>query len=256
MREIAVYQQILARRALGTAECFAAVADPGRGRFWLLLERIDGVELYRVGEFSIWCQVARSLGALHAGFAAEAEVLGTSAPLIRYDATHYRRWLGRARMFLAQDLARMNGEVRSAWEGLADGYETLVARLTALPTTLIHGEFYASNVLVQPTAGGLRICPVDWETAALGPGLIDLAALTAGGWSEGEQAELARAYQEGFTAAGGPQVGFATLLAELDVCRLHLAIQWLGWAPTWEPPPEHAQDWLGEALRLARKLEL
>jgi hypothetical protein len=45
-------------------------------------------------------------------------------------------------------------------------------------------------------------------------------------------------------------------LTALDYCRLHLAVQWLGWAPEWSPPPEHTQDWLGEALGLARKLEL
>jgi hypothetical protein len=30
----------------------------------------------------------------------------------------------------------------------------------------------------------------------------------------------------------------------------------LGWASRWSPPPEHAQDWLGEALGLAEKLGL
>jgi thiamine kinase-like enzyme len=30
---------------------------------------------------------------------------------------------------------------------------------------------------------GWRVCPVDWEMAAVGPGLIDLAALTAGWWT-------------------------------------------------------------------------
>jgi hypothetical protein len=35
-----------------------------------------------------------------------------------------------------------------------------------------------------------------------------------------------------------------------------MAIQWLGWSPNWEPPPEHAQNWLTEACRLAKKLDL
>ena len=39
-----------------------------------------------------------------------------------------------------------------------------------------------------------------------------------------------------------------TLSADLARCRLHLALQWLGWSPDWRPPPEHAHDWLGEAL--------
>ena len=32
--------------------------------------------------------------------------------------------------------------------------------------------------------------------------------------------------------------------------------QWLGWSPSWSPPPEHAHDWLNEALTLAEKLSL
>lgn len=256
MREIAVYRQILARSDLGTAECFGAVADPGRGRFWLLLERVPGVELYQVGELAVWCQVARWLAALHVRFAAEADRLGRLTPLLRYDAHYYRRWLDRARAFLAQGPADRPEGADETWGRLAERYEVVVDRLTALPPTLIHGEFYASNVLVQQSAERLRVCAIDWETAALGPGLVDLAALTAGGWSEGERAELAREYHEGLAAAGGAPVGFDTLLADLDVCRLHLAVQWLGWAPGWAPPREHAQDWLGEALRLARRLGL
>ena len=30
----------------------------------------------------------------------------------------------------------------------------------------------------------------------------------------------------------------------------------LGWSPEWSPPPEHAQNWLGEALRQSEKLGL
>ena len=111
--------------------------------------------------------------------------------------------------------------------------------------TLIHGEFYASNVIVGQTATGLRVCPVDWEMAAVGPGLIDLAALTAGRWSATEKAALATAY-------GAP----AEFLPALDYCRLHLAMQWLGWAQDWSPPPEHAHDWLNEAVSLSEQLGL
>jgi len=42
----------------------------------------------------------------------------------------------------------------------------------------------------------------------------------------------------------------------LDYCRLHLAVQWLGWAEHWAPPPDQARDWLGEALAAAGRLGL
>jgi hypothetical protein len=43
-------------------------------------------------------------------------------------------------------------------------------------------------------------------------------------------------------------------LTALDWCRLHIAVQWLGWSPEWSPPPEHAWNWWEEALHLAEKM--
>jgi hypothetical protein len=92
--------------------------------------------------------------------------------------------------------------------------------------------------------------------AAVGPGLVDLAALVAGGWSAQERTALAMAYFEESTLRDAGWSGEAQFLSALDYCRLHLAVQWLGWSPAWSPPPEHAHDWLREALGLAEKLEL
>jgi hypothetical protein len=42
----------------------------------------------------------------------------------------------------------------------------------------------------------------------------------------------------------------------LDAAQLHLSLQWLGWSPDWTPPPEHARDWLADALATAERLGL
>jgi hypothetical protein len=42
----------------------------------------------------------------------------------------------------------------------------------------------------------------------------------------------------------------------LDHCRIHLAVQWLGWSRKWVAPPEHHRDWLVEAIELAERLSL
>jgi hypothetical protein len=42
----------------------------------------------------------------------------------------------------------------------------------------------------------------------------------------------------------------------MAACRLQLALQWLGWSRDWSPPPEHAQDWLSEAVCVAERLGL
>jgi thiamine kinase-like enzyme len=90
--------------------------------------------------------------------------------------------------------------------------------------------------------------PVDWEMAGVGPALVDVAALTAG-WGTSERERLIAAYER----AGPP----ATVdRADLDRCRLHLSLQWIGWAPDWQAPPAHAHDWVDEALAVAGRLDL
>ena len=73
---------------------------------------------------------------------------------------------------------------------IARGYAPVVARLAAMPRTVIHGEFYPCNILIRGTGPRARVCPVDWELAAVGPGLIDLAALMTG-WDDRAQRALA-----------------------------------------------------------------
>ena len=249
-REIEVYQRVLGPRRLGTATCYGAVVDERLGRYWLFLERVAGVELYQVGELSTWQQAARWLAGLHTQLAAESGGFAAAAHLLTYDGDFYRQWPRRALAFRAADPGKQGLE----W--LAGRYDRVVECLLALPATFLHGEFYASNILVQETAAGLRVCPVDWEMAAVGPGLIDLAALTAGKWTEEERRLLALAYHAELGQSGREAMTPEALLAALDCCRLHLAVQWLGWSPAWSPPPEHAHDWLKEALTLAEKIVL
>ena len=220
VRELEAYRA-LESKGLGSPDVVAYGED------WILLEKVPGVELYQVGELETWRAAARWLARLHALFADQHP---PSPHLLRYDAGFYRLWPRRA----------LEHGVREV-EPIAARYEEVVECLQGLPSTFIHGEFYASNVLVVD--GGRRVAPVDWEMAGVGPGLIDLAALTTGGWRAEEQEAIAAAY--------GPHDAGA-----LDCCRLHLALQWLGWSGDWEPPAEHAHDWLGEAVRAAERLGL
>ena len=251
LREIEVYRDLLAPAALGTPTFYGASVEPESDRYWLLLERVAGLELYQVGELAPWQAAARWLAGLHARFGADERLdRAAGGRLIRYDAEYYRRWLVRANAFAE----RGDGARRRQIRWLAGRYGRVVELLTSLPTTLLHGELYASNVLVHDAEAGTRVAPVDWEMAAVGPGLVDLAALAAGGWASDERAALARAYYE---AQPPPRTwAWDHFLRVLDHCRLHLAVQWLGWSSDWSPPREHAQDWLGEALHLAEYLDM
>jgi hypothetical protein len=256
LREIETYRQILAPGRLGTAVCYGAIVDRAAERYWLFLEKVAGRELYQVGELALWTQAARWLAALHGSLACRASQLARQAHLVVYDGDFYRLWPQRALEFLPGTGSSRTAQGRHGLERLARRYDLVVERLLALPATVIHGDFYAANVLVQEQARGLRVCPVDWEMAGLGPGLMDLAALSAGHWTDDQRATLARAYLATLEPAGTGLDGEQTFLEALDYCRLHLAVQYLGWAPGWAPPPAQAQDWLAEALRLAERLGL
>lgn len=256
LREIQMYRQVLAPGPPGTATCHGAVVGPARERYWLFLERVEGVGLDQVGELAIWEEAARWLACFHDRFQSRPRLadLARSARLMTYGPAYYRLWLERARTFLARLPRRLASPERRRFARLIDRYDRVIARLAELPSTIIHGEAYAANVLVRAESGEGRICPVDWEMAALGPGLIDLAALSAGSWSEDERRALVRAY---FAALRpGCWTGIEALLEAFDYCRLHLAIQWLGWSDAWSPPRHQAHDWLAEALALAERLHL
>ena len=226
LREIAVYREILEPLGIDAPACHAAVTDPGRA--WLFLELVDGQPLWQFGEIEIWEATARWLAALHS-------LTPLHAPrLLTYDAAHLRR-----RFALAESLPRS-----------AEIGERLAERLAGLPAAFIHGEFYASNVLIQREDGAVRVRPVDWETAGIGPGVLDLAALTAGSWNEEECSRIERSYVDACAPSLRPAPD------DLDCARLLLAAQWLGWSSSWTPPPEHAHDWRAEAMTLIERLAL
>ena len=250
LREIEVYRSVLASQSLGTATYYGAAVEAGRDRYWLFIERVRGAELFQVGERGLWVDAARWLARAHSRFASGADLGAARARLVAHDAAYYSGWLVRAREFATADPAR-----RRRVDALAATYEPAVEGLLSLEPSMIHGEFYASNVLVATEGDGTRVCPVDWEVAGFGPGIIDLAALTAG-W-EGEAArEMESGYLEELGPAGERHSAGTEFHRAVDWARLHLAVRWLGWAPReWVPPAEHRHDWLEEAERAAARIE-
>ena len=247
LREIEVYRTLLASSDLGTPRFHGAVVAPERDRYWLLIENVAGEVLWQVGELEVWQEAARWLAVLHHRWAGR-DLGAAEGHLLRFDAGFYRSWMRRALDFA-------DAEARARLEPLAAGYDAVAERLAAEPVTLVHGEFYASNVLIQRGGGGVRVAPIDWENAARAGGLVDLAALTTGGWSAPERDEIARGYLDRLAELGDSRAE-TEVLESLELFRLHLAVQWLGWDPTWSPPDEHRHDWLGEATEIAGRLGL
>ena len=247
-REVQVYRWILPYAPAGTAIWYGAVTSSTIRRHWLFLERVAGLELRHVGALAVWKRAARWIAQFHRSLPPTGvERLVHTARLLVYDEAFYWLWLERARRFAAE-----RPRVRRQVDRIARGYAAAVRRLVRMPRTLIHGEFYPCNIMIHQ-GGHVRVCPVDWEMAAFAPGLIDLASLTTG-WAPRAQRALMRAYRASLPDGDAQAHMRHDFAFDLECCRLHLAVRMLGWSESWEPPPQHAFDWLAEAVRSADRL--
>jgi aminoglycoside phosphotransferase (APT) family kinase protein len=238
-REIDAYRDLLDPLGLGAPRLHGFRLGPESESFWLLLEWIDGEPLGEVGDRSAWERTARWLARLHLAPVPRS----LPASLLRLDGRWFGTWLDRA-LSLAP---------AGALDRIVASHGRVVRRLLAWPAGLVHGELFPSNVLVERCTGRIRV--VDWEMAAAGPGVLDLAALVAGGWTASERDGLVRAYHDERSRNGG-RGSLGDLVEVLEHARLALAVQRLGWSDSWSPPEEHAHDWLAEALRAAERLGL
>ena len=256
--EIITYQQILAPQALGTPICYGAVEHPARDQYWLFLERVNGPLLWQVAGGETWNDAARWLARLHTAFpdAARQRENPHWQHLLHHDTAFYQIWPVRAAEFVGQRNLAADPATQTRFRQLLDGYSQVIDRLVSLPVHFIHGEFYPSTVLVEVDTAPHRICPVDWEMASLGPGLMDLATLTSGDWKETDQFAMISAYRDALCRLGSATLTLPAMIEAVDYCRLHLAVQLLGWSADWHPPERHAQNWFSEALRLANRLGL
>ena len=234
-REIEVYRSLLSSIDLGAPKLYGATVMPALAHYGLFLEKVSGQELCEIGEFDIWLNVARWLAQFHRSF--DLEAARTTAPLlVEYDAAYCWRWLHRAHEAAGSVLDRIAGR-----------YDRVVDILLKAPQAFIHGEFYASNILVQGKGSAIRVCPVDWEMAAIGPALLDVAALASGKWSRDERLRLLQAYH----SIPSSRLQSNEAVTAFDCCQLQVALQWVGWSRTWTPSPPHAHDWLTEVLRIS-----
>lgn len=115
--------------------------------------------------------------------------------------------------------------------------------LDKAPATVIHGEFYGYNLLWDEGA----VVPIDWESAAISAGEIDLASLLER-WSP----DVVEACEAAYADARWP-VGAPTSLAKtLHAARYYMALRWLGDFPE-ETLNKSSERRFTELERLARE---
>jgi hypothetical protein len=233
--EAEVYRHVLSPAGAVTPRFYGSHTDAATGETWLVLQYlVDSEPIHRYPESLP--QAARWLGLFHA--VQEARLAQSIEPCLHvYDAAFYTGWARRTALF-AQSL-----QARFPWLGvLCERFEEATALLLAPPPSVIHGEFYPGNILLHRG----RVYPIDWESAAVAAGEIDLASLT-----ERWPAAVARCCEAEYRRARWPGGAPADWGQRLAVARLYLAFRWLGERPDWTTDDSDA--WRFELLRSAGK---
>jgi hypothetical protein len=246
-REPNLLARVLSGTGLGTPDLIGTAHLAAGTVVVQVVNRLPGVPLTEVGSVAAWCASAEWLGRLHARFAdLDAP---TSSILLDYDTRSLRT-------AAKPGIDRLVGAGVRCGARLAAVHDRAVRSLAALPATLVHGDFFAANVIVDAVPETTQVGAVDWETAGRGPGVLDLAALVSGSWAPTERAAMVDAYDAGLDAglvrAAPSGVALHTLV---DQAALHVALTWAGADPAWTPPVEHDFDWVSAVGETVDRLE-
>lgn len=227
-----VYDRIVHRLPVATVRSLGLVAVGSPPVPALVLDHLDGA--LRVNEApddtgllaaAAWCGRMHAWGRTRV---ADPEI----GFLTRYDLGYYRGWSARARRLAAV------ADTVPAWLELAcAAFDDRAGALVSTEQTIIHGEFGPQNVLWHDGAAH----PVDWESAAVGPGEIDLATLLCD-WP----ADTVRLATDAYWSARGTAApsGFDAAFAAATV---YTALRWLP-----DPAAGDRRAWQAGVARLKR----
>jgi hypothetical protein len=220
--EAQVYRKVLTPLGVTVPHFYGGYSDGSGDGGLLVLEYLDeSLWVNKSSDPTAMVKAARWLGAFHAagqGYLGPARD-GVESFLNSYDRAYYRGWAHRTSQFAGAWHDRFPW-LSNLWERA----EGALAPLLESPPTIIHGEFYPLNVLYHRGA----IYPIDWESAAVAAGEIDLATLT-----EGWPPEVARSCEVEYRRTRWPDGPPADLERRLTAARLYLLLRWLGDRPEW-----------------------
>ncbi len=213
-REAEVYRFLLSPLGVGPRFYGSVEHD---GETWLVLEYVaDAFRLPQAPRGSLTV-AARWVGGFHHRYERTQPVY-----LPAHDADYYLGWARRARA-LAHE-RRAGVRVVGKLDRLCSRFELAVPALLEAQPTVAHGEYVPKNILIR----GGETYPVDWESAMIGPGEVDLASLVHR-WGERAADAAVRAYRAARWPEGVPpehEAAFAT-------AQLYWLLRWLGDREFW-----------------------
>jgi hypothetical protein len=237
--EAEVYRRVLRPLGASTPRFYGSHRD--RDEFtWLILEYLDRSHRVNKAPDEAIVLAAAWIGGFHAACEPRIDDVELSF-LRRYDADYYQGWARRTLEFCAPSLER-----RPWLPVLCERFGAVVEELLRPPLTVVHGEYYPKNILFQDHA----VYPIDWESAAIGRGEIDLASLIEG-WPQDIATRCVEEYERARWPQGTPD-GFER---RFDAARAYMILRWLGDRPYWTQL-ESAEHDFEQLRRTAERLEL
>jgi hypothetical protein len=220
-RELKIYRDLLSQAELGPPEYYASVWDNAAGRFWIFLEFIDGV-IIKEQDVEYGSLAAEWLGQMQGFFVQHPEILNAGDFLIRQDGDFFR---SKALLALG-NVGQLSTPSASKLARIVSRYEQVIEILETQPTTLVHGGYIPWHILLDFKRTPTRVCAVDWEMAARGPTLYDLAYFTDGMELESRD-RLLDTYRRTADQHRVPVSSKAQMTHTLDCLRLHRIFDWL-----------------------------
>jgi hypothetical protein len=237
--EALVHERILATSAKGPPSFYGAF-PLSNARLALVFDDLPGaVRVSKQPGTRGLRRAAAWIGQFHANHALDATNEAT-IPLLRYHLDYYLGWADRTRRFAA-----LEGPEPRWLAGLCSRFAGVARLLVEGSVTVIHGEYYPDNVLVRETV----VHPVDWQTAAVAAGEIDLAALTER-WPRAVAEQCESAYRSARWGDNAP----ASFQETLQAARLYLHFRWLGDRQEWTRTEQSRSHWT-ELRSIARQLD-
>lgn len=220
-REVIVYRDVLAGADLGTANYYGSVWDESHGRFWLLLEFVEGLPMSHLG-FDDWVPPAGWLGRMYGYFAQHPEKWENCDALVRHDSAFFNAIAQEA----LRTVSQYSSEMGRRLEPIVRRYENAVTVMTSQPRTLVHGTYRPPQIIIDKSAHPMRICPVDFEKAAIGASLYDLTFIVDG-FDTPRLHRLFEAYRSEAQRAGVSVPDNDEMTHIVDCFRLHRVMNWL-----------------------------
>ena len=215
-READVYRSLLKDLQFGTAQFYGLCNLNNDRRELLLLEFVRGRRLKKFKKEEVWLVVAKWLAHMHHHFFHRQDELYAVTSLYRHDSNFYWNWAYRASL----SVSRISAKASVIMERILADYDKIATPLNNTLLTLLHGEFYCTNILLSHKNQKIRICPFDWETAAIGCGALDLSYLFRQSFGI-NLSRLIEAYLEGWQEMGGSPLSTTQLRLHIRRARVH-----------------------------------